>query len=131
MQNRILAKTTRLYLMTVGFVLAGALAGLSQTLEPPPKPDDMVYVGSSACTDMASRIEGLCDMYAHADGSYYTAFYVDGKLMFIRKSVGDTYEDVWVHPYFNAIWKPKQPVSRWAVFYPHIIIDDATRWCII
>lgn len=103
MLNLTLVKTTRLFLLTALFVLAGALASLSQTLEPPPKPDGLIYIGSSDCADEKSRIKGLCDMYAHADGSYYTAFYVDGELMFIRKSVGDTYEDVWGHPYFNAI----------------------------
>lgn len=119
MQNRTLGKMpTRKYqrnvrvgavlltvytLVVVAHVWVVVSAAFGLTSDPSPKPDDMVYVGSSACADKASRIEGLCDMYAHADGSYYTAFYVDGELMFIRKSVGETYEDVWVHPYFNAI----------------------------
>lgn len=87
------------------FILVTILmAGMAVANEPPPLPEGHTYQFSSACTDKETGTQGTCHVFKDNEGWYYTAFWLRGELMFIRRSKDDTgYETVWERDSYRGI----------------------------
>lgn len=70
----------------------------------PPVPDGGLKVlVQTDCFDMESGEEGVCSLVQDQAGNYYTIFYQDGEVMFIRRPIPGGYEDLWVSHLFQGV----------------------------
>lgn len=92
-----------------------------QANEPPPVPEGgLTVLLETPCEDAATKQKGTCYALQDKDGNIYVAFWQEGTLMFIRRPLGDSYEEVWVNDIFGTIWKPKRRL--WPpLFYVKVI----------
>lgn len=79
-------------------LLAGTLGTMALADHPiPPVPEGgLTHLFQGECVDNETGERGMCYVSKSLAGDYYTVFYQDDVLMFIRKSLpGGSYETVW------------------------------------
>lgn len=82
-------------------LLAGSTALAN---EPPPVPEGgLQTLYSSVCTDKETGIGGVCFLVVDIQGNTYLLFFIDEKIMFIRKMKEDGYDLVWMHDKYNSV----------------------------
>lgn len=84
-------------------LLLAALPAMAMANEPPPVPEGGInFVIESECEDHETGQKGECYGGYAVDGTFYVVFWQDNVMMFIRKSVGDSYETIWVNDHYNS-----------------------------
>lgn len=81
----------------------GLMASQVMANEPPPVPEGgLIALASTPCQDAATKEQGQCFVMQDVQGNVYVSFYQGETLMFIRRPLGDSYEDIWVNERFNT-----------------------------
>ena len=96
---------TFLWTCLVAILMTCALAVPSIANEPPPVPEGGLkhIFHFPVCEDKETGEEGECRMSQDKDGNWFTTFWQEGQLMFIRKAVTGGYETIWVNDEYNSI----------------------------
>jgi hypothetical protein len=72
--------------------------------EPPLVPEGgLTHIFVGPCSDQETGEKGTCVMSQDKDGNYFTSFWQDGVMMFIRKPVVGGYETVWENDQYRGI----------------------------
>ena len=69
----------------------------------PPTPEGgLIVLHKDDCVDIATQEEGICVVAMDKEDNIYVIFFQHDKMMFIRRIVGDGYEELWTNDKFNS-----------------------------